>query len=211
MRHLACLFFLFVHAAVAYAQGPSPVLAPGNAAVTGFSGARAIDGPSPASAQPFDKTFIDLNGPALRVIDLGRMGGPAQGQLVAAPKPFTVTADRIGQVFSIALDDANPPNIYAAATSAYGLPIVVPDRDGDGRPDRARRGAPNAAFMPGLFGPITVDGGPGSIWKIHGVTGAVSLFANVVLAACLIPDRRWAALRSIRRRASFSRPIATPA
>ena len=148
----------------------------------GFSGARAIDGPSPASAQPFDKTFIDLNGPALRVIDLGRMGGPAQGQLVAAPKPFTVTADRIGQVFSIALDDANPPNIYAAATSAYGLPIVVPDSDGDGRPDRARRGAPNAAFMPGLFGPITVDGGPGSIWKIHGVTGAVSLFANVVLA-----------------------------
>ena len=37
-------------------------------------------------------------------------------------KAFTVTADQIGQVFSIALDDATPPNIYAAATSAYGLP-----------------------------------------------------------------------------------------
>ena len=84
-------------------------------------------------------------------------------------------------MFSLALDDANPPNIYAAASSAYGLPIVVPDTDGDGVPDRSRRGAPNAAFMPGLFGPITLDGGPGSIWKINGNTGAVTLFANVML------------------------------
>ena len=113
VRNFVWLFFTLAHAAAAYAQGPPPVLAPGNAAVAGFSGARAIGGPAPAGAQAFDKTFIDLNGPALRVIDLGRMGGPAQGQLVAAPKPFTVTADRIGQVFSIALDDASPPNIYA--------------------------------------------------------------------------------------------------
>ena len=109
------------------------------------------------------------------------MGGPPQAQLVPAPKPFTATARQLGQVFSLALDDANPPNIYAAASSAYGLPIVVPDTDGDGVPDRSRRGAPNAAFMPGLFGPITLDGGPGSIWKINGSTGAVTLFANVML------------------------------
>ena len=119
--------------------------------------------------------------PSLRVIGLARMGGPPQAQLVPAPKPFTATARQIGQVFSLALDDANPPNIYAAASSAYGLPIVVPDADGDGVPDRSRRGAPNAAFMPGLFGPITLDGGPGSIWKINGSTGAVTLFANVML------------------------------
>ena len=57
------------------------------------------------------------------------MGGPPQAQLVAAPKTFTVTARQTGQVFSLALDDADPPNIYAAATSAYGLPIVVPDAE----------------------------------------------------------------------------------
>ena len=84
-------------------------------------------------------------------------------------------------MFSIALDDATPPNIFLAASSAYGLPIVVPDRDGDGRPDRARRGGANANFMPGLFGPVTVNGGPGSIWKIDGRNGAVALFANVML------------------------------
>ena len=75
----------------------------------------------------------------------------------------------------------HPPNIYLAATSAYGLPIVVPDADGDGVPDRSRRGAPNANFMPGLFGPVVANGGPGSIWKIDGRTGAVTLFANVML------------------------------
>ncbi len=137
---------------------------------------------SPPEARRLDKTYIDLNGPSLRVIDLSRMGGPPQAQLVAAPKPFMAAAGQIGQVFALALDDASPPNIYAAATSAYGLPIVVPDTDGDGHPDRTRRGAANAAFMPGLFGPITANGGPGSIWKINGVTGAVTLFANVTLA-----------------------------
>ena len=35
--------------------------------------------------------------------------------------------------------------------------------------------------MPGLFGPVLADGGPGSIWKIDGRNGAVSLFANVTL------------------------------
>lgn len=38
-----------------------------------------------------------------------RMGGPPQAQLVAAPKTFTVTARQTGQVFSLALDDADPP------------------------------------------------------------------------------------------------------
>ena len=149
----------------------------GDAAVAGFSGTYVLGSP----AQSVNKTYINLDGPALRVILLDGLGGSPRAQLVAAAKPFTVTAGQIGQVFSLALDDASPPHIYAAATSAYGLPIVVPDTDGDGVPDRARRGAPNAAFMPGLFGPVIADGGPGSIWKIDGVTGAVSLFANVTL------------------------------
>ena len=47
-------------------------------------------------------------------------------------------------------------------------------------PDRVRRGAPNARFMPGLFAPYP-GAGPGSIWKISGTNGAISLFANVTL------------------------------
>ena len=132
-------------------------------------------------ANSADKLAINPDGVSLRAIDTSRLGGPPDAQLVPARKTLAISASQIGQVFAIALDDAAPPNIYAAATSAYGLPIVVPDADGDGRPDRARRGAANASFMPGLFGPVQAGGGPGSIWKIDGLTGAVSLFANVLL------------------------------
>jgi hypothetical protein len=75
------LFFLLLQITVANAQNPSPILQTGNAAVAGFSGAKTLDGPQPPGAQPFDKTFIDLDGPALRVIDLSQMGGPPEAQL----------------------------------------------------------------------------------------------------------------------------------
>jgi hypothetical protein len=164
------------------AQQPpaSGILASGNAAVTGFSGALPPTTIKPG-VDPADKTYIDVNGPAARVIDLSTPGAPPQAQLIAAPKPFTATAAQIGQVFAVALDNASPPNIYVAASSAYGLPIVVPDRDGDGLPDRVKRGAPNASFMPGLFGPLQAGGGPGSVWRIDGASGQVSRFANVTL------------------------------
>ncbi len=110
-------------------QSPVALIAPDEAAVTGFSGA-----PPPPQIAPGDDpaalTFIDENGPALRIVDLRRMGGPAAAQLVGAPKPFTVPASKIGQVFGVALDDATPPDIYVAASSAYGLPIVAPGPDG---------------------------------------------------------------------------------
>ena len=102
------------------------------------------------------------------------MGGPPVAQLVGAPKPFTFSAAAIGQVFGVALDDNEPPNVYVAATSAYGLPIVAPGPDG--QPSHIKVGAPGATFMRGLWGP---QGGPGSIWKIDGATARVSLFANV--------------------------------
>lgn len=120
-------------------------------------------------------TFIDLKGPSLRIVDLRHLGGPAAAQLVGAPKPFTFFASQIGQVFGVALDNASPPNVYVAATSAYGLPIVAPSPSGGIR--HIRTGAANAAFMAGLWGP---QGGPGSIWKIDGATARVSLFANVL-------------------------------
>jgi hypothetical protein len=160
---------------VASAQDARGILAPGNAVVTGFSGTQA---PPPAPGNP-DLTEIDLAGPSVRIVDLQNMGGPAQAQLVAAPKPFTATAAQVGQVFAVALDDAAAPNIYVGATSAYGLPIVAPGSGGG--VVRARQGAPGASFMPGLFGPANLGGGPGSIWRIDGVTGQVRLFANVTL------------------------------
>ncbi|MBV8282088.1 MAG: hypothetical protein JO347_08505, partial [Candidatus Eremiobacteraeota bacterium] len=149
------------------------VIGPDEAAVTGFSGA-----PAPPQIAPGDDpaalTFIDESGPGLRIVDLRHMEGPAEAQLVGAPKLFTVPASQIGQAFGVALDDASPPNVYVAATSAYGLPIVAPGPDGHLR--HVGAGGPNAAFMPGLWG---AKGGPGSIWKIDGATARVSLFTNV--------------------------------
>ncbi|MBB6308514.1 hypothetical protein [Xanthobacter tagetidis] len=155
---------------------PPGVLAPGEAAVAGFSG---VFRPTlvPPGADPADTTVIDLFGPSLRVVDLADLGGRPAGQFVPAPKPFTFTARQIGQVFAVALDNAVPPNIYAAATSAYGLPLIAPGSNG--APARARQGGPSAGFMPGLWGAAAPGGGPGSIWRIDGVTGAVTLFATV--------------------------------
>jgi hypothetical protein len=100
----------------ALAQAP-PILLPGNAIVTGFSGA-----PLPAQIapglNPGDQTFIDLNGPSARVFNLQTPGAPPQAQVIPAPSLFAVTAAQVGQVFAVTLDNATPPNIYLAATSA---------------------------------------------------------------------------------------------
>ena len=42
-------------------------------------------------------------------------------------------------------------------------------------------GAPGASFMEGQWGSADPAGGPGSVWKIDGRTGEVSLFANIAL------------------------------
>src|SRR5689334_162053 len=91
-----------------YAQSTGAIMTPGNAAVTGFSG--VISQNSGVS--------IDIDGPSVRVIKL-----PASGPfgLIAATKTFTVTAGSVGQVFGIALDNQPQPDIFVAATSAYGL------------------------------------------------------------------------------------------
>jgi hypothetical protein len=152
---LVLSLFLFA----GFAQAQTSTMAPGDAAVTGFSGT-----PADTSDQPFD-----LDGPSLRVLSL-----PSGGDfgLTDAARRYTATASDIGQVFGVALDNAAQPNIYVAATSAYGLAIVTPD-------GRTRRGAANADFAPGQFGPGEEGGGPNSIWRIDGRTGQVSLFADV--------------------------------
>lgn len=154
------------------------VLAPGDAVVTGFSGVKPGEAPLAPGANPLDEFFIDLDGPAAQILSLAAPGGAPEGQLIAAPPKLQVRAEQVGQVFAITLDTAGSktPDIYLGATSAYGLHIVLPDADGDGAPERVKTGHPNAEFMNGQFGP---GGGPGSIWRVNGQTGAVTLFATL--------------------------------
>jgi hypothetical protein len=174
LGRFAILMFAVMHAVTASAQSGG-VLAPGNAVVTGFSGA-PLPSQIVAGQNPADAIFIDPAGPSVQVFNLLTPGAPPQAQVIPAPVSLVVTAAQVGQVFGVAIDNATPPNIYAAATSAYGLPIVAPGPGG--APARLHQGAPGATFMADLFGP---GGGPGSIWRIDGTSGAVSLFANVTL------------------------------
>src|ERR1700692_129800 len=175
---LLALFYL--HAGDAGAQQPPPSLNLGDAVVAGFSGTIAPDPakPLPAGKSAVDLTFINPDGPSARVIDMRQPGYVWDGRLLAAPKTFDVLAKDVGQVFGIALDDQTPPNIYVAATSMFGLNIVVRGRDG--LPERRKKGGPGAGWMKGQCG-LELQGGPGSIYKVDGGTGVVTLLANVTL------------------------------
>jgi hypothetical protein len=159
------------------------IFAPGEPLVTGFPGALALDD-IPDGADPLDYTFIDLDGHSLAIQQL-QPGEPPEGQLTETLDVLGVTAADVGLVYGLALDDApettgaEAPNIYVAATSAFGLNLVVPDADGN--PMRSRTGAADATFAPGQWGSAGGDEGyPGSIWKIDGETGDVSLFTTIV-------------------------------
>ena len=159
----------------------------GDMAVSGFSGTVFPEGGLPPGINPIDETFIDPDGATVRIFRMQNLGEPPRGQLVNLPPPFEVKAGQIGQVFGLAYDDGRRddselrvPNLYATAATLHGLEIVIPDSDGDGRPERVKEGQPNADFMAGQWG-VELGGGPGAIWKIDGVTGEVSLFANVEL------------------------------
>ena len=124
---------------------------------------------------PIDRTFIDTSGAVLQVFDLTKLGGPPGGQVATAPPTYRAIAGDVGQVFGITLDSdtaAKTPNIYVAATSLFGLQIVSAEGA------RLAKGEPGAHWMPGQFG-VSGGGGPGSIWKIDGTTGTVSLFVNL--------------------------------
>ena len=165
------------------AQQPNgPVnLNSGDAVVTGFSGTIGPDPtrPRPPNKSEIDLTFINPDGPSARIVDIARPGYVWDGRLFQAPKTFDVFARDVGQVFGVALDDQQPvPNIYLAATSAFGLNLVA--RGSDGRPERRKTGGPGSGWMKGQFG-LDLQGDPGSIYKVDSATGVVSLFARVTL------------------------------
>jgi len=171
---------------VAKAQ-ETQIVYPGSMAVTGFPGTVIPDFEQglPPRVDPVDETFIDISRASLRIFDVSHLGGPASGQHVYTPPSFEVTAGQIGEVFGLTYDDgvrdgvpSGIANLYAAATSLHGIEIVTPDADGDGRPERQRKGIAGATFMSGQFGTEN-GGGPGTIWKIDGISGAVSKFADI--------------------------------
>ncbi|MEO1543244.1 MAG: hypothetical protein AAFR75_04400, partial [Pseudomonadota bacterium] len=157
------------------------LMQPGDAVVTGFSGIRSSDQPMPVGADPLDHFVIDPDGPSAQVVTLsGSVEGP-NGQLIPMVPRRVVTAAEVGQVFAATLvdrDGVDAPDVLLGATSLYGLNIIGPDADGNGSPDRLKRGQAGASWMPGQFGP---NGAPGTIWKVDGATGAVSVFASVDL------------------------------
>ncbi len=168
-----------------------PVIKPGHMAVTGFSGTLFPQEGLPPGVNPLDETFLDPDGITLRIFSIRNTGAAPAGQLVNTPPPFEVAARKIGQVFGLAYDNGTliagrddgkrtAPNLYVTASVLHGLQIVRPDTDGDGRPERLKKGEAGARFMKGQHG-VELGGGPGSIYKIDGVTGEVSLFANVQL------------------------------
>lgn len=155
-----------------------PLIERGTAVVTTFSGtAQSQD--SVGGQHPRDQTLLDPSGPVLRVIDLSAIDSVAKGQFVDLADKLKVSASDIGQVFAVVLAEAAPdaaPDIYAAATSLFGLQIVKTTKDG--KVMRLVRGAPDARWAPGQFGSDN-GGGPGTIWKIDGTTGAVTPFATI--------------------------------
>jgi uncharacterized repeat protein (TIGR01451 family) len=176
---LLCHFF----PVSADAQQPNspPNLNLGDAVVTGFSGTIAPDPakPRPANKSAVDLTFINPDGASARIIGIGRPGFVWDGRLLPTPRTFDTFAKDVGQVFGVALDDQQPAsNIYLAATSAFGLNLV--GRGSDGQPERRKIGGPGAGWMKGQFG-LDLQGDPGSIYKVDGATGVITLFAKVVL------------------------------
>jgi hypothetical protein len=136
---------------VAHAQN---ALQPGDAFVTSFSGTTSDAGAA----------VIDTGGTVGNIVDLRHPGTPPRGaRWVNEPQPSVVTAGQVGQVFGVTLDDANPPNIYLTATSAFGV----------------HRNADSTDWMAGMWGP---DAGPGTVWKLDAANNyQPEIFAQISL------------------------------
>ncbi len=137
---LSCWISGFLLSSRASAQEP---LQPGEGFITRFSGASSSSG----------QTVIDTAGTVGGIVDLRKPAQPPRGQhWLNEPQRNPVTAAQVGQVFGVALDDAEQPNIYITATSAFGL----------------HRTKDNTGWMPGMWGS---GAGPGTVWKLDAANG----------------------------------------
>jgi hypothetical protein len=187
VQTLAALLVLGI-SHTAWAQSADKgILGLGDAVVTGFSGVVEPNEEPPKGQDVLDETFINPEGISARITPLSAPGFKWDARVWTPLSSREFKAADIGQVFGVAMDNERHPNIYVTATSNYGLHIVEPDQDNDTRPERLKQGKASAAWMAGMWGTTDVNdppgsiGGPGSIWKIDGETGDVSLFANVTL------------------------------
>jgi hypothetical protein len=164
-----------------HALDSSRILGIDDAVVSGFSGtAAASNNTLVATRRVLDRTFINTQGAAVRFFNPREPKFVWNGSYWAAPKTRDIHAGEVGQVFGIAIDDDPSPNIYLAATSIYGLNLVVEHPPGSkpgNLPVRVRKGRPDAEWMAGQFG----AGGPSAIYRVDGRTGAVSSFATIAL------------------------------
>lgn len=168
---VALSFGIALDSQPAAAQQPviAPVIAKGDAVVTGFSGSKTA-AEVPADVHPLDKTYIDLDGASAQVFDLSALGTAPRGQVSDVIAKLKIKAAETGQLFGVTLDDLAQPNAYLTATSMFGLQIVDP------KGNRLVMGEANAKWMPGQFGP---ENNPGAIYKLDGTTGKVALFATI--------------------------------
>ena len=116
VRLLPLLLVVLFYSSPAGAQQPDrpPSLKMGDAVVTGFSGTIAPDAAKkrPRNQSANDLTFINPDGPSVRIVDVSKPGYVWDGRLFQAPKTFDVLAKDIGQVFGVA-----PPHRCSASTS----------------------------------------------------------------------------------------------
>lgn len=186
---LSAAFGCFVGAVALVTNGSAPVSAQsqgiyqqGDAVVTGFSGVTQWRYPN--GADPVDYQIINQQGVTLQIFSLSQMFGIDDARKVPVERGFALSAGRTGQVFGVALDDgkgedgkSGAPNIYVTATSAFGLQLL---KETPTEVMRTKMGGPDVRWMQGQFGD-NPESGPGSIWKVDGRTGEVTLFANVEL------------------------------
>lgn len=162
-----------------------PLFAYGTTVTTGFPGVLTktpytyADGRTvPAQAPAFD--FIDPNGASAILLGTDGIGFGFDASELTRPAYDKVLARDVGMVFGIAIDQEAYRNLYLAATSAFGLNIVGGDQNFDRIADRLHAGQADAAWMPAQWGNDPLAG-PGSVWKVDGRTGQISLFANIGL------------------------------
>lgn len=142
---------------------------------SGFSGSIRL---GDKESRDDEGLFIDPDGASVTLTAISDMKSGFNGNEIKLPPYDMIMARDVGQVFGLALDDERDANLYLAATSVYGLPIVGRDRNRDGVADKLFVGRSDARFMPGLFGRLS-DEDPGAIYKVDGKTGEISLFASI--------------------------------